>query len=905
MSVEREKKEKNFKITVISACYNVAPYLEECIESIIAQDIGFSDFVQCIFVNDGSTDETARILDGYSARYPDNITVIHKENGGVASARNTGVPYALGEYINFTDPDDKLSENLFSTVYAFFEKCRNKLDIVTVPIRFFDALEGEHWQNKVKFSRGSRIIDILTEPEALLMFVNASFFHKRVKERLVFDGSLACGEDIKLCLQIIFDKLAYGAVTGCEYLYRRRTSGDSLIQLKEGKRSFYFEHFDNLFRYAREESERRFGRVLDYVSYMIASELKWRYEQWSRPEVLDGREYEEYKARTFAETSLIDDRFILSQPLVFAEHKCFMLSKKYGRLPDLTPRPNGGALLHFGNTVVTDLAYSYTVVERLSFGGGKLVLEGFSKVMGCTDEEEIKLFVRMNGRLIPTEYIPRPELDEYCFDELSFRALGFRVEITVPKIDVGRVVAVSLVLSLRGINIEKRGVRLSRGLPLTTRLKKTYFEKDGLFISFGKDTIWIKNPTKKQKKVYKRELLRELSRGNREMKKAAAVHVLCRFLSLFKRKSLWLIADRIDRGGDNGEAMALYMKGKRSEIRTVFCISRACRDYYRLKRAGINVVPLGSRRHKLLYLMSDALLTSHTERAITSPLEGVAELYGDLGNSKKTVFLQHGIIKDDLSYWFGKYKTDIDLFVTSSEDERKSVIGGDYHYTQSEVALLGLARYDRLYNDRQKIILLAPTWRAYLVSSMSQSSGERLALENAAESRFVREYSALLSDTRLLSLLGKHGFRLALLGHPNMRRVTELLNPPASVLVWDGNVEYRDALAAADLLITDYSSVMFDFAYLEKPTVYYQFDCDEFFSGGHTYRKGYFDYERDGFGEIAYEREQLISLIGAALEKGCRMDEKYRERVKRFFAFHDKNNCERIYNATKRLTGLE
>ena len=88
---------------------------------------------------------------------------------------------------------------------------------------------------------------------------------------------------------------------------------------------------------------------------------------------------------------------------------------------------------------------------------------------------------------------------------------------------------------------------------------------------------------------------------------------------------------------------------------------------------------------------------------------------------------------------------------------------------------------------------------------------------------------------------------------------------------------------------------MFDFAYLNKPVLYCQFDRDDFFSGKHTYNKGYFDYEKDGFGEVEYNLEDTVERIIEYANNGCQLKEKYKKRIEEVFAYHDQNNCERIY----------
>ena len=84
------KTSKIYDFSVIMAVYNVEVYLRQAIDSVISQTLGFEK-IQLILVDDGSSDKSGEICEKYASEYPDNIIVIHKENGGVASARNEGL----------------------------------------------------------------------------------------------------------------------------------------------------------------------------------------------------------------------------------------------------------------------------------------------------------------------------------------------------------------------------------------------------------------------------------------------------------------------------------------------------------------------------------------------------------------------------------------------------------------------------------------------------------------------------------------------------------------------------------------------------------------------------------------------------------------------------------------------
>jgi len=100
----------NCKISVIVPVYNVELYLPKCIDSILFQTY---ENLEIILVNDGSTDSSAKICDEYAEK-DNRIKVIHKANGGVASARNAGLRISTGEYIAFVDSDDWIEPTMYS-----------------------------------------------------------------------------------------------------------------------------------------------------------------------------------------------------------------------------------------------------------------------------------------------------------------------------------------------------------------------------------------------------------------------------------------------------------------------------------------------------------------------------------------------------------------------------------------------------------------------------------------------------------------------------------------------------------------------------------------------------------------------------------------------------------------------
>ena len=101
------------KVSVIIPVYNVRPYLEQCMDSVLQQTL---DDIEVICIDDGSTDGSGEILDKYVQK-DSRVKAVHQDNAGAAQARNTGLEKASGDYILFVDGDDYLTENALETLY--------------------------------------------------------------------------------------------------------------------------------------------------------------------------------------------------------------------------------------------------------------------------------------------------------------------------------------------------------------------------------------------------------------------------------------------------------------------------------------------------------------------------------------------------------------------------------------------------------------------------------------------------------------------------------------------------------------------------------------------------------------------------------------------------------------------
>ena len=363
-------------------------------------------------------------------------------------------------------------------------------------------------------------------------------------------------------------------------------------------------------------------------------------------------------------------------------------------------------------------------------------------------------------------------------------------------------------------------------------------------------------------------------------------------------KKIWLISERANQAQDNGIAFFEYLNRNHPEIESCYILEKDSCNIAKVRQIG-KVLIQGSFKHKLYFLRSEVIAT--TEKNIIEPW-GSHLFYKYLGRffpRKTRVFLQHGIMDKDVSSVYGKVVSSFDLFVTSATRERRFIIER-FGYEPEEVINVGLPRYDKLESSslgkkKEKLILFMPTWRRYLNDLARQDEKYRLAArENFIRSKYYKVLQDLLEDETLKVLLKERGYRLMMVTHHGINAFKDLFNAPSEVEIRSSEeIQISEALKQAEIFITDYSSVHFDSAYLGNINLYYPFDLEEF-RKGHA-ETSYFNYEQDGFGKIAYTKEELLELLDEAMQQKGIRQECYSQRVENFFSYTDHKNCERLY----------
>lgn len=895
MNIKKIEFDKEF--SVVMACYNCEKYLNETIESLLNQSFSFKDHIQLILVDDGSEDATAEICQNYVSEYPENIIYIYQENQRQGAARNKGLQYATGKYVNFMDSDDKFREDTFENVFNFFEEHYDEIDLVSVPVDFFDRHHGPHPLN-YKY-HDSKVIDLDSSYNYPQLFVNSAFFKRELFDEINFVTDLVNSEDALLINKILIKKQSYGVVKEGMYWYRKRSNESSTIDSASLKKDFYLDRLNRYFKGLIDYYIANTGYVPQFIQYLIVYDIQWMFKIEDVSEILTPLELEQVYHAIKDVLNYVEDDIILSLKNDNYNVKNHMLAIKHSNvivLPDYSVNCvdvhsdfNGNFAEVYSGDILIDQLHIHKIWLNISeIRKNTLFLSGF--LMSFFNSKDIEIQVIKTNTKTNEKEIFKPKETFYphlmkkflnCTLESSY---SFDFEVPLKENENSIVEIKTKYIGRNSTDDSSYNLRIDFQAPARLSNFSNYSINKNHFLEFKDNKFYItpynygkmvKNELKVLGKILK----------NRGPYYTSALAFRLTYLLLFpffRNKKIWLFMDRQDKADDNAEHLYKYAIEQNDGIKKYFTVKKDANDFKRLSILG-NIIGYYTIKQRLIYLFAEKMISSHPDEIFINPFMGKnIKYYSGLIRLDK-YFLQHGVTKDNVSYWLKKYDKNLKLIVCVSDLERKSFFDEGYNYSEDIIQTLGFPRFDNLIkkdgDSTKKQILIMPSWRRDL-----QNKNE----EYIKDSIYYQKINSLLNNENLIEITKEYSYRIVFKPHPKVYDFIELFDENEYVEI-DYNSTYQELFKESDLMITDYSSVAFDFSYLKKPIIYYQYGDD------YHFEEGYFKYESMGFGEVIDDEADLIETIEEYLKNNCQIKGEYKKRADAFFKYDDENNCMRVY----------
>lgn len=295
-----------------------------------------------------------------------------------------------------------------------------------------------------------------------------------------------------------------------------------------------------------------------------------------------------------------------------------------------------------------------------------------------------------------------------------------------------------------------------------------------------------------------------------------------------------LMFDRSTAADDNAEYFYRYMRSKHPEFeRIYFALAKSSKDWGRLADDGFQLVEMFSTEFYDIFLESDVV--------VSSQMYNISRFGKNFSNSR-FVYLQHGIQLNDMTDWVvSKF---FDVFVVTGEPEAAYM----REIAPEAVLNSGIPRLESLKGGKGRNLVFMPTWR-FSLNSVSDRAFK--------ESDYFKNIQELVSDTDIGAFVEGVEAKFVLKLHPNLVKRAHLLDLPSWAEV--STESYRSIIEHAEVVITDYSSVVADAAFAGVPIVYYQWDEDTFFEGQPYGQR--LDYRTQGMGPVFVQREDVVRYL--------------------------------------------
>ena len=441
---------------------------------------------------------------------------------------------------------------------------------------------------------------------------------------------------------------------------------------------------------------------------------------------------------------------------------------------------------------------------------------------------------------------------------------------------------------------------------LSSNLEGSYWYTDSMLIDCTGGIIRIRPASEEARQTAEKKYLETLEKrldsmkeGTRERKQLQKAlrwrKLYWETFEEYKDRRIWTYNDKAFKAGDNAEYALRYAAGQSDGIEKLFYIEKSV-DGERLRKQGYTVMRPGTDEAALAALHAEVIYMTHVPPYRKLGIaDGMLRYLKDLMNPK-IIRLYHGFpITRSASY--AQMANDAAAVAVGSAYEKILYTNEENCFLPEQIIESGMPRYDDLIDDSRKQILFAPTWRPSLCIGIGKD-GKPQYNRNYRSSAYFRLYEQVLRDDRLLDTAKKNGYKIKFFLHPKMSAQARDHESDETVqsLSCTVDIDYVTIMRQSDLMVTDYSSVQYDFAYMRKPVVYYHDPALPY------WRITNFDYEGIGFGEICRSAEQLVTVLCDYMEHGCVLKPAYEKRIEDFFLHDDHQAAKRLYEATRALT---
>lgn len=803
------------------------------------------------------------------------------------------------EYVHFIQAGDVISKDLFSHLWNKIKDAKEQVFALQLPPN----------GSKVRTPRDTNILDLDACPYDAPLSLNQVVIPMAVLQEISLNEELEYFGEYELLNQVYANNKRIHLTKGGKVTDKEDNICNEFLYSNSSKREWYDEFFDsyarpliakcekNVVECSQHYTHKKEDILDDYIQYQlffIISKM-FIHNMNSRNKAAYVNDYHILEENVSYVLSYIKDEIIANLNDYFPyrlDTMCvvYLFKLKYGGEQCFSYAIEGhksNVYLSIGSILLTNILGEGVRVEKIESDEKEIRLECTTKVF--TNESSFKLRAKMSKKELKVEEI-------YRYGHIKF--FGRTVDrrhvylVHVPKEMLKCRAALAFIREFRGYE-QVATISTKRFTSrLNSNVESAYCIYDNVMIDLraDKERMFFTPYTKKRHRVYEQRYLRELKGISQELYQLRKAYWLN--YPKYHNKKIWITFDKLYKGGDCGEYFYKYAVTRKDGIQPEYLIKEGTADAKRLVQEGYKPLYFGTQEHKIKFLYADVIVATHPNVPVYSALDPEEfEYMKDLFRAR-VVCIQHGLAVQKLALNLYQTYDNTTTFYAASKYEKKNLMHPIYGYKDEQIELTGIPRFDGLHNQDQRQILITPTWRSYIAMPPSIGS-TRPYSPTFKETEYFKIYQSLINNKKLIENAKKYNYKLIYLIHPTIASQIDDYTAEDIVTIQSPvGVSYEKLLTESSLMVTDYSGVQFDFAYMRKPIVYYHPD-----KLPPHYDEGGFFYDTMGFGEIEKEETSLVDLLVGYMEKNCEMKEFYQNRADDFFAYADDKSCERIYDS--------
>lgn len=873
-------------VSVIVAVHNNAAFIEGCLRSLEAQTFDHNRF-EAIVVDDGSTDDSPRLVEQFAQSHP-WVRVVRQEHKGIYAARNAGIDLATAKYLLHLEAAEELAPDTIAAAVRFFDAHYDEVDVVTYRLTPYVDGNPEMGHHRYDILGADGVYDLNEGDNCFLSQTSLNVLVKnRFEDNLHFgepaDDLMAANEAMGYVTKLLLDKMRLGYVGAGECRHLKDGVESSELAL----RPYYsFESTVSLF----EELFGRYEQVPRYLQGTLACVLSARMWSWAvLPTHLQGADYEAALDRLGSLLDNVDDDLFVTYPRQNPYHSLYLINLKHGAPLEGKSGPRG-LVVERNDSILYASGSLEVCVERTRIHDNVLDIFAVAKTpVSFYADCDITLYAkRAHGATTETtEIVPLSSAQSYNgTNQITAHFLAFRYHLPLDEDS-----QLTFTATVDGHAFRCHFTTYPEYVNFVPQLGFEVLVNDKVVsMQPGGATFVVEPASKERVRGHRKLVLNNLDARIL----AARASMKAYALNLHRtHKKLWVYSDAPGRL-DNAWHQFLHDAPKDDGVMRIYIANNVDASAFEETKSA-KVVPYGSREHKMLHFVADKRLCSDIAWSCTSCWDrGSTQNYVDL-NHAEMIYLQHGVLWAHLPWYYGFDRVLYDREVVSTAYEIENLTR-NYGFLREDLIASGMPRYSTMNPaaEPQKKVLLCPSWRSYLIGELTPSGREPLE-ERFMASAYYQNIKSFLEDPRLAQMLEKHGYTLDFKLHPNFGCYRHLFTSKSEAIrIVESRVNEEEYAA----IITDYSSYCFDFVYLNRAIVFYIPDDDLFKANLGNYTK--LDIERDeGFGAFVSTADDALAALEQILENDGKPVLPYAEREEGFFLHYDSQQMNRLYEALK------